>query len=115
MKLKILFEDEYILACVKPFGVPSQGDRSNDEDMVTAVTNYLFDHSDSDEEPYVAIIHRLDRPVGGVMLFAKTPSVAAKLSDMLQDGRIKKYYVFMTNSFLHGDGFHAGTFATVST
>ena len=92
MKLKILFEDEYILACVKPFGVPSQGDRSNDEDMVTAVTNYLFDHSDSDEEPYVAIIHRLDRPVGGVMLFAKTPSVAAKLSDMLQDGRIKKYY-----------------------
>ena len=92
MKLKILFEDEYILACVKPFGVPSQGDRSNDEDMVTAVTNYLFDHSDSDEEPYVAIIHRLDRLVGGVMLFAKTPSVAAKLSDMLQDGRIKKYY-----------------------
>lgn len=92
MKLKILFEDEYILACVKPFGVPSQGDRSNDEDMVTAVTNYLFDHSDLDEEPYVAIIHRLDRPVGGVMLFAKTPSVAAKLSDMLQDGRIKKYY-----------------------
>lgn len=92
MKLKILFEDEYILACVKPFGVPSQGDRSNDEDMVTAVTNYLFDHSDSDEEPYVAIIHRLDRPVGGVMLFAKTPSVAAKLSDMLQDGQIKKYY-----------------------
>lgn len=92
MKLKILFEDEYILACVKPFGVPSQGDWSNDEDMVTAVTNYLFDHSDSDEEPYVAIIHRLDRPVGGVMLFAKTPSVAAKLSDMLQDGRIKKYY-----------------------
>lgn len=92
MKLNILFEDEHILACVKPYGVPSQGDKSNDEDMVTAVTNYLFDHSDSDEEPYVAIIHRLDRPVGGVLLFAKTPAMAAQLSDMMQDGKIKKYY-----------------------
>lgn len=44
------------------------------------------------EEPYVAAIHRLDRPVGGVMVFAKTPEVAAKLSDMQQDGEIAKYY-----------------------
>lgn len=92
MKLNIVYEDAYILACVKPFGVPSQGDRSNDEDMVTAVMNYLFEHSDLDEEPYVAIIHRLDRPVGGILLFAKTQTMAAKLSDMMQDGKIKKYY-----------------------
>ncbi|MBE5946201.1 MAG: RluA family pseudouridine synthase [Lachnospiraceae bacterium] len=92
MKLNILYEDEYMLACVKPCGVPSQGDKSNDEDMVTHIKNYLFDNSDSDEEPYVAVIHRLDRPVGGVMIFAKTPEVAAKLSDDMQDGGIVKFY-----------------------
>lgn len=92
MKLNILYEDTYMIACVKPCGVPSQGDKSNDEDMVTSVKNYLFDRSESDDEPYVAPIHRLDRPVGGIMLFAKTPEVAAKLSDALQDGDIIKYY-----------------------
>lgn len=92
MKLDILYEDEYLLACVKPCGVPSQGDKSNDEDMVSIIKNYLFDNSESDEEPYVAVIHRLDRPVGGVMIFAKTPETAAKLSDSMQDGKITKYY-----------------------
>lgn len=105
MKLDILYEDAYILACVKPFGVPSQGDKSNDEDMVTIVTNYLFDHSDSDEEPYVALIHRLDRPVGGVLLFAKTPEMAAALSDRMQDGRITKYYeAVVTGEFPEPEG-----------
>ena len=92
MKLEVLYEDEYLMACVKPCGVPSQGDKSNDEDMITLVKNYIFEHSDSDDEPYVAAIHRLDRPVGGVMIFAKTPEAAARLSDMVQDGEVKKYY-----------------------
>lgn len=92
MKLDILYEDEYLLACIKPGGVPSQGDKSNDLDMVSNVTNYLFDNSDSDEEPYAALIHRLDKPVGGILLFAKDRETAAKLSDMLADGKITKYY-----------------------
>ena len=92
MKLDILYEDDVMIACVKPFGVPSQQDKSNDEDMVTIVKNYIYDNSDIDEEPYVAPIHRLDRPVGGVMIFAKTREAAANLSDQLQDGEIIKYY-----------------------
>ncbi len=92
MKLDILYEDEVMLACVKPCGVPSQGDKSNDEDMVTIIKNYLFEKSDMEEEPYVAVIHRLDRPVGGVMIFAKTPEAAAALSDQVQDGEMIKYY-----------------------
>ena len=94
MKLDILYEDEYLLACVKPCGVPSQADKSNDEDMITTIKHYLYDKDPSEEpeEPYVAAIHRLDRPVGGVMLFAKTPEAAAKLSDAQQDGEITKYY-----------------------
>ena len=72
----------------------SQGDKGNDEDMITKIKHYLYDQEESEqaEEPYVAAIHRLDRPVGGVMVFAKTPEVAAKLSDMQQDGEIAKYY-----------------------
>lgn len=107
MKLEILYEDEYLLACVKPCGVPSQADKSNDEDMITAIKHYLFDKDTSDvpEEPYVAAIHRLDRPVGGVMLFAKTPEVAAKLSDAQQDGEITKYYqAILTGELPEMDG-----------
>jgi 23S rRNA pseudouridine1911/1915/1917 synthase len=92
MKPEILYEDEYMLACVKPSGVPSQSDKSNDEDMVSIIKNYIFEKSDSADEPYVAVIHRLDKPVGGVMIFAKTKEAAAKLSDMMQDGEIVKYY-----------------------
>jgi 23S rRNA pseudouridine1911/1915/1917 synthase len=92
MKPKILYEDEYMLACVKKSGVPSQSDKSNDEDMVSIIKNYIFEKSDSSEEPYVSVIHRLDKPVGGVMIFAKTKEAAAKLSDMMQKGQIVKYY-----------------------
>lgn len=92
MKLDILYEDDVMIACVKPFGVPSQQDKSNDEDMVTIIKNYIFDNSDIDEEPYVAPIHRLDRPVAGVMVFAKTREAAANLSDQVQDGEMVKYY-----------------------
>lgn len=92
MKLNILYEDDFLLVCVKPAGVPSQGDKSNAVDMVTQVKNYIFDNQESDEEPYVALIHRLDRPVGGVMIFAKTPEAAANLTDQVMDGEMIKYY-----------------------
>lgn len=104
MKLNILYEDDVMLACVKPFGIPSQGDKSNDEDMITLLKNYIFDNSDSDSEPYLAVLHRLDRPVGGVMIFAKTPEAAAKLSDQMQDGNIIKYYQAILTGELFDDG-----------
>lgn len=103
MKLDIIYEDEFLIACVKPCGVPSQGDKSNDEDMVTALKNYIFDNADSDEEPYIAVINRLDRPVGGIIIFAKTPEIAAKLSDQMQDRSIKKYYQAVLTGELPND------------
>ena len=102
-KLEVIYEDKYIIACVKPCGVPSQGDKSNDVDMVSQVQNYLFDNSESDEEPYVAVIHRLDKPVGGILLFAKDRETAARLSDMQQDGQIEKYYQAVLTGFLPED------------
>ncbi len=92
MKLDIVYEDKYMIAVVKPYGVPSQSDHSNREDMVSIVKNYLFDHGDVDEEPYVAVINRLDRPVAGILLLAKTEEAAAKLSDLVQDREIEKCY-----------------------
>lgn len=92
MKLEVLYEDDVVISCVKPAGVPAQSDKSNDEDMVTAIKNYLYDKGDTDEEPYVAPVHRLDRPVGGVMIFAKTPEAAASLSAQITDGTMVKFY-----------------------
>ncbi len=92
MKLEILYEDNVMISCVKPAGVPAQSDKSNDEDMVTILKNYIYDKGESDEEPYIAPIHRLDRPVGGVMVFAKTPEAAASLSAQAADGTMVKFY-----------------------
>lgn len=92
MKLDIVYEDNYMIAVVKPYGTPSQSDHSNREDMVSIVKNYLFDRGDADEEPYLAVINRLDRPVAGILLLAKTEEAAAKLSDLIQDRKIEKCY-----------------------
>ena len=104
MRLEVLFEDEYMIAVVKPPGVSSQGDRSNDEDMVSLVKDHIFSKSDSDAEPYVAVINRLDRPVGGIMLLAKTEDMAARLSDMIQEkSGIKKYYQAILSGYLENE------------
>ncbi|MCR5105066.1 MAG: RluA family pseudouridine synthase [Eubacterium sp.] len=110
MKLDIVYEDEYIIACVKPYGVPSQPDKTYGTDMVTLVKEYLYekqmkqaDQGKQDTEvgePYVAVINRLDRPVGGIIVFAKDEDTAAKLTDMVQDREISKYYQVVVRGFL---------------
>ena len=92
MKVNILHEDEDIIVCVKPFGMPVQEDKSRDTDLLSFLKNHIFEKEELDEEPYLAMIHRLDRPVGGVMVFAKNQNAAAKLSDQVQDGTMIKYY-----------------------
>ncbi len=105
MKLEILYEDNVMISCVKPAGVPAQSDKSNDEDMVTILKNYIYDKGESDEEPYIAPIHRLDRPVGGVMVFAKTPEAAASLSAQAADGTMVKFYqAVVTGELLDEEG-----------
>ena len=91
-QIPILYEDDTLLVCVKPQGVPSQADHSHDEDVLNYFTSYLSDRDRREEEPYLAVIHRLDRPVGGIMVLAKTQEAAAELSDQVQDGTMIKYY-----------------------
>lgn len=92
MKVEILFEDKDIIVCVKPYGMPVQSDKSRDIDVLSYLKNYIYEKEELEEEPYLAMIHRLDRPVGGIMVFAKNKEAAAKLSDEVQDGGMTKFY-----------------------
>ena len=91
-KVSILFEDASVLVCEKPAGMPVQADRSKNIDLETYLKNYLFETQEGEEEPYLTAVHRLDRPVGGLMVFAKTKEAAADLSRQIQNHQFEKYY-----------------------
>lgn len=92
MKVEILHEDADMIVCVKPYGMPAQGDKSRDMDLLSFLKNRIFEEEELEEEPYLAMVHRLDRPVGGIMVFAKNQKAAACLSDQVQDGTMAKFY-----------------------
>ena len=87
--MKIIFEDNYIMAAIKPVGMEAQASRGFEPDMESEFKNYL---SEAVQNPYLGIVHRLDKPVSGIMLFAKTKEVAGRLSKSLAEGEIKKLY-----------------------
>ena len=99
MNLKIIFEDDHIIVCYKPSGVPTQTSKLGEQDMVSLLKNYLYQkqtehrkeirttnthQSRNQQEPYIAVIHRLDQPVEGLLVFAKTPFAAKELSKQVQ-------------------------------
>ncbi|MBQ8857247.1 MAG: RNA pseudouridine synthase [Lachnospiraceae bacterium] len=93
MGLNIIFEDEQILVVKKDAGIPVQAGRMRMMDLQGLIKNELYKRNRSGGEPYLGLIHRLDQPVEGVMVFAKTPAVAAELSRQVTDGRMKKHYL----------------------
>ncbi len=97
VQINILFEDADIIVCEKPSGVPSQSDKTGDYDMVNRLKNYLFEKEPKKGEPYIGLIHRLDRPVGGIMVFAKTPLAAKRLSESVRGNDMKKQYLAVLN------------------
>jgi len=82
----IIFEDNHIVVVIKPQNVPTQEDESGDKDLLNMVKEHMG-------RPFCGLVHRLDRPTGGVMVFAKTSKAAARLSAQLQDGRFQKKYL----------------------
>lgn len=92
----ILYEDKCILVCQKPAGFPVQSKRMGTLDMECALRNYL---ARKGQEPYVAVIHRLDQPVQGILVFAKDRQSAAKLSKQMQQGKIEKTYLAYTQGY----------------
>ncbi len=91
-RVPVVYEDEMILVCEKPIGMPVQGDHSRDMDVETGLRHYLYEKQEGEEEPYLALVHRLDRPVGGLMVFAKTGEAAADLSRQIREGSFEKCY-----------------------
>ncbi|MDD3362016.1 MAG: RluA family pseudouridine synthase [Hespellia sp.] len=91
--ITILYEDAQILVCKKPAGIAVQSARLSAPDMVSILKNHLHQNSSSTTtEPYLAVIHRLDQPVEGVLVFAKTPFAAKELNKEMQNGGFGKHY-----------------------
>jgi 23S rRNA pseudouridine1911/1915/1917 synthase len=94
--MDILFEDNHLIAVNKPFGMPSQGDETGDMSVFDWVKNYLKTTYNKPGEAYVALLHRLDRPAGGVLLLGKTSKSAARLSKDFEQRRLSKMYYAIT-------------------
>src|SRR6185436_13618268 len=90
--LTVLYEDNHIIAAVKPAGVLSQGDKTGDESMLEMVKAYLKEKYKKPGNVFLGLLHRLDRPVCGLMLFAKTSKGAARLSEQFRNHTVEKTY-----------------------
>ncbi len=88
----ILYEDNHIIVVLKPQSVPSCEDESKDLDMLTIIKNYIKVRDEKPGNVYLGLVHRLDRPTGGVMVFAKTSKAAARLSEQMKNGDFQKIY-----------------------
>ncbi len=93
MKPEIIFEDQHILVCIKPAGIPTQSRQISTPDMVSILKNHLHSHQAKSGEPYLALIHRLDQPVEGLLVFAKTPAAARSLGRQLETSGFGKHYL----------------------
>jgi 23S rRNA pseudouridine1911/1915/1917 synthase len=91
MALKIIFEDKHVIVVVKPPGMPCQPDPTKSPSLLEAVQAHMKASGEANKT--AKLVHRLDRPVGGVMVYAKTKEAAGNLSAQFADGRIKKRYL----------------------
>lgn len=96
-KLKVIYEDNHIIVVEKPVNIPSQGDKTGDIDMLTLIKEYLKEKYNKPGNVYLGLVHRLDRPVGGVMVFAKTSKAAARLSEQVREKQFQKSYLVIVN------------------
>lgn len=90
--IKILYEDNHVLVVLKPINVPVQEDSSKDEDLLSLLKSYLKEKYQKPGNVYLGLVHRLDRPVSGVMVFAKTSKAASRLSEQVRNQQLKKEY-----------------------
>jgi len=91
--LNILYEDSHIIVCVKPHGIATQSKQIGSPDMVNLIKKHIFLNNPDKGEPYLAVIHRLDQPVKGILVFAKTPFAAKELNKQLTSQGFGKYYL----------------------
>ena len=101
--MKIIYEDNHIIVVEKMVNVPSQADKTDDEDMLMIIKKYLKEKYKKPGNVYLGLVHRLDRPVGGVMIFAKTSKAASRLSEEVRNKTFKKEYLVICNGKMEKD------------
>ena len=94
MQKNIIFEDEHLIVAYKPAGIATQTARIGQQDMVSELKNYLSRKPENKGkgEPYLGLVHRLDQPVSGILVFGKTKQAAASISRQITEGTFHKYY-----------------------
>lgn len=98
-KLNVLYEDNHIIVAIKPRNTPTQADISGDMDFLTQIKEYIRVKYNKPGAVYLGMVHRLDRPAGGVMVFARTSKAAGRLSAQFREGGVyKKYYAVVAGA-----------------
>ncbi|MFD0944523.1 RluA family pseudouridine synthase [Savagea faecisuis] len=97
MNIPIIYEDNHLLVVEKVPNIPVQEDASGDRDMLTILKEDLKERYNKPGNVYLGLVHRLDRPVGGAMVFAKTSKAASRLSDTLRKQEMDRTYIAVVN------------------
>ncbi|TYQ16201.1 UNVERIFIED_CONTAM: 23S rRNA pseudouridine1911/1915/1917 synthase [Acetivibrio alkalicellulosi] len=98
--VKIIYEDNHILVVEKPINVPVQRDETNDVDILSHLKEYIKERYNKPGNVYLGLVHRLDRPVGGIMVFARTSKAASRLSDAIRKREFYKRYLAVVHGIL---------------
>lgn len=92
MKITVLYEDNHLIAVLKPAGILTQGDKTHDINLLDETKKYLKEKYKKPGNVFLGLVHRLDRPVSGIVLFAKTSKGASRLSEQFRNHRVEKTY-----------------------
>ena len=103
-KINILYEDNHLLVVEKPVNIPVCEDSSKDENLLSILKNYIKIRDNKPGNVYLGLVHRLDRPVGGIMVFAKTSKAASRLSEQVRNKDLKKVYYAIVEGELGDKG-----------
>lgn len=102
--INIVYEDNHLLVVEKPSGIPVQEDSSKDIDMLTLLKNYRKEKENKKGEAFIGLVHRLDRPVSGIMIFAKTSKASSRLSEQIRQNKFHKTYLAVVKGSLPNIG-----------
>lgn len=91
--IKVIYEDNHLLVVEKPINIPVQADDSGDLDFLTMLKDYIRNKYNKPGNVYLGLVHRLDRPVGGIMVFAKTSKAASRLGEQIRTRQFQKEYL----------------------
>lgn len=104
MEINIIYEDNHLLVVEKPVNILSQADETGDEDLLTLLKKDIKTRYQKPGEVYLGLVHRLDRPVGGVMVFAKTSKCASRLSEQIRNKTFQKTYLAVVHGQMERSG-----------